>query len=147
MARKEKTITLHDREQELTFKIREMPATKLERWIMRAVLLLAGSGITVPDGVDMQTAGAYLKEKGLSALGSIEFEKAEPLLDEMLGCCSRVIGNHEELCTPETIDTYILDIKTLFNLRKEVFALNFGFFLKESEMLSTSQENLSSTHQ
>lgn len=36
--RTEKTITLEDRGKQLTFKIKEMAATQLEAWTMRAVL-------------------------------------------------------------------------------------------------------------
>lgn len=32
--RKEKTVTLNDRGNELTFRIKEMPATRLERWLV-----------------------------------------------------------------------------------------------------------------
>ena len=44
MARKEITVTIPDRDRDLTFRIREMPATKLERWVLRALLLLSKSG-------------------------------------------------------------------------------------------------------
>ena len=132
MARKENIITLQDREQELTFKIREMSATKLESWIIRALLLIAGSGARVPEGADLKAAGAYLAEKGLASLGNIEFEKAKPLLDELLGCCSRVIERVEERCTPDSVDAYILDVTTLFRLRLEALKLNLGFLGPEA---------------
>lgn len=138
MARKESIITIQDRDQELTFKIREMSATKLESWIIRALLLVAGSGAQVPDGSDIKAAGAFLAEKGLTALGNIDFEKARPLLDELLGCCSRVVEKVEERCTPESVDNYILDVTTLFKLRMEAIKLNLGFLGPEVERLSGS---------
>jgi hypothetical protein len=138
MARKESIITIQDRDQELTFKIREMAATKLESWIIRALLLVAGSGAQVPDGSDIKKAGAFLAEKGLTALGNIDFEKAQPLLDELLGCCSRVVERVEERCTPESVDNYILDVTTLFRLRMEAIKLNLGFLGPEVERLSGS---------
>lgn len=140
MARKESLITIQDRDQELIFTIREMPATKLESWIIRALLLLAGSGAQVPGGTDIKAAGAFLAEKGLAALGNVDFEKAGPLLDELLGCCSRVIGRVEERCTPESVDAYILDVTTLFRLRMEAVKLNLGFLGPEVERLSGSPE-------
>lgn len=138
MARKESIITIQDRDQELTFKIREMSATKLESWIIRALLLVAGSGAQVPDGSDIKAAGAFLAEKGLTALGNIDFEKALPLLDELLGCCARVVEKVEERCTPESVDNYILDVTTLFKLRMEAIKLNLGFLGPEVERLSGS---------
>lgn len=136
MARKEITIDIQDRDQRLTFRIREMPATKLESWIIRALLLAAGSGAQVPDGADIRAAGAFLAEKGLSALGNIDFEKARPLLDELLGCCSRLVENVEERCTAQSVDAYIQDVATLFKLRMEAIKLNLGFLGPEAERLS-----------
>lgn len=144
MARKEITVDIQDRDQLLTFKIKEMPATKLESWIIRALLLVAGSGAQVPDGSDIKAAGAFLAEKGLAALGNIDFEKARPLLDELLGCCSRVVEKVEERCTADSVDAYIFDVKTLFTLRMEAIKLNLGFFVPEAERLSGSPEKPSS---
>jgi hypothetical protein len=136
MARKETIIKIQDRDQELTFKIREMSATQLESWLIRALLLVAGSGAQVPDGSDIKAAGGYLAEKGLAALGAVDFEKAKPLLDEMLGCCSRLVEKVEERCTPESLDAYVQDVGTLFRLRKEAVRLNLGFLGPEGERLS-----------
>lgn len=147
MARKEITIDLIDRDQPLTFKIKEMPATKLESWIIRALLLVAGAGMNVPDGTDIKAAGAYLAEKGLSALGTVDFEKARPLLDELMGCCSIIINKLEKRLTPEIIDDHVQDVKTLFTLRKEAIKLNLGFLKPEVERLSGSQENTSTATQ
>ena len=52
MARRTIEITIEDRGNPLHFIIEEMPATKLESWIIRALLLVAGAGMEVPDGSD-----------------------------------------------------------------------------------------------
>lgn len=140
MSRKETIIDIQDREQLLTFKIREMPASKLESWIMRSLLLLTASNVQVPAGSDANAAGAFLLEHGLTALGNVEFEKAQPLLDDLLSCCSRVVENIEERCTPQSVDAYILDVKTLFRLRMEAFKLNLGFLLPDGVMPPHSPE-------
>ncbi|MDR2077038.1 MAG: hypothetical protein LBP61_08960 [Desulfovibrio sp.] len=136
MARKEIIVTIQDRDRELTFKIREMPATRLESWIIRALLLIAGSGKSVPDGTDIRAAGSFLAEKGLAALGGIDFDKARPLLDELLSCCSLLIDKLEKRLTPEIVDDHIEDVSTLFKLRLEVIKLNLGFLGPEVERLS-----------
>lgn len=129
MARKEIIITLEDRDNPLTFRIRQMPATKLETWLIRALLLLAGSGIEVPVGADMQKAGAVLAQGGLSMLGAVNFDKAKPLLDDLLGCCHRVLPEGGEMqVTESTVDGYIEDVRTLFRLRTEALKLNLDFF-------------------
>ena len=126
--RNEKTIELEDRGNKLTFKIREMSATQLEDWTMRAVLVLAGAGSDIPAGGGVEGIGKYLAEHGLAAIGNVDYQKAKPLLDEMLGCCYRVIDRMEEKVTPETADAYIKDMTTLFKLRVEAPKVNFSFF-------------------
>ena len=140
MARRTIEITIEDRGNPLHFIIEEMPATKLEAWIIRALLLIAGAGIEVPDGADLRKAGAFLADKGIGALGSLDFEKARPLLDELLGCCFRKIDKVKERCTPDTVDGYIEDVTTLFKLRMEAAKLNLGFLKAEVEKLSDSRE-------
>ena len=131
--RKEKIVVLNDRGNELTFKIREMPAMKLESWLLRAGLLLAGTGafdgkdVATP-GEAIQKAGAVLSTGGISALANIDYEKAQPLLDDLLACCTRTDAGIEQRLTPETVDGIIEDVRTLFALRKEALALNVGFF-------------------
>lgn len=137
--RKSKIINLKDRDNELTFKITEMAASKLENWTIKAVMLLASSSINVPDGADITQAAAYLQKEGLKALSGLDYNKAKPLLDEMLACCSRIDGGIEQVCTPETVDGYIEDMRTLFVLRMEAVKMNFNFFAVEK--LSASPEN------
>lgn len=134
--RKEKVIVLNDRGRELTFKIREMPATRLESFIIRAGLLLAGSGLlksggnpaSMDAGAAIDAAGKAIAEGGLSALAQLDPAKVQPLLDELLGCCSHMVDGMGHPLTPETVDGVIEDIKTLFALRKEALILNFDFF-------------------
>lgn len=129
MARREMTITLEDRGNPLTFRLREMPASRLESWMTRVLLLLTGSGVDVPAGADLSSAGEYLMTQGLKALGGVDYDKAKPLLDDLLTCCHRVLPQGGELAvTPESVDGYIEDVRTLFRLRVEALKLNLGFF-------------------
>ena len=146
MARKEITVDIQDRDNTWTFRIKEMPATKLESWMTRAALLLAGSGsAALPQETGLKEAWDALAEKGLdlgtllSALGQADYDKAKPLLDELLTCCSRVLGSVEERCTPETVDGYIEDVATLVKLRWEAAKLNLSFLAEGLGNLSASQ--------
>lgn len=137
MARKTIEIDIEDRGKKLTFVIKEMSATQLESWIIRALLMATGAGAAnVPEGADLQKAGAYLAQRGIGLLGSLEYDKAAPLLDEMLACCYRKIENHQERCTPDNVTGYIEDVSTLFKLRMEAMKLNLGFFWAEDGPLS-----------
>lgn len=129
MARKSITVTLEDRGNPLTFVITQMSASKLESWIIRAMLLLVGTGAEVPGGADLQQAAAYIKTKGLAALGGLDYAKVQPLLDELLTCCQRRLdgGNLQEM-TAATVDGVIEDVTTLFKLRMEALKVNIDFF-------------------
>lgn len=151
--RKEKKIVVNDRGRELAFVVREMPATKLESFIVRAGLLIAGAGLA--DGMlggkkpdepldaahVMQAARKIVTQGGdlLRALGAVEYEKARPLLDELLACCTP--ADAVAPLTPETADGVIEDVRTLFTLRKEALALNFDFFASAGPSGSTASGN------
>ena len=133
--RKEKTIVIDDRGRSLTFKIREMSALRLESWIARAGILLAATGILDETKADVRnvgdiaaSVGRMVGDFGISALGKLDYDKARPLLDELLACCSRVEAGVEQPLTPAVLEGFIEDVRTLFTLRKEALALNFGFF-------------------
>ena len=128
MARKEIIVTIADRGRDLTFKIREMPATRLERWLLRSLLLLVGSAAAAPNGIDVEKGIAWLSENALTALGNLDYEEAAPLLDELLACCSRVDAGIEQQMTPDVADGIIEDVRTLFRLREEALKVNLGFF-------------------
>ena len=140
MARRTVEITIEDRGNPLHFVIEEMPATKLEAWIIRALLLVAGAGVDVPSGADLKKAGEFLATRGVTALSSVDYEKARPLLDELLGCCFRKLDKVKERCTPDTVDGYVEDVQTLFKLRMEAIKLNLGFLQAEVEKSSGSRD-------
>ena len=120
--RKEKTLVIDDRGNKLTFKIQEMPATRLMDWIAKALLLLAQAGADVPTGAGLDAAVKYFADNGFKALGALDYAKAKPLMEELLGCCYRQTGNAEERVTTAE------DVATLFRLEMEAFALHFDFF-------------------
>lgn len=129
MARKEKTITVTDRDNELTIHITEMPATRTEAWINRLLCVLASSGIEGPKGTNMSGAVSHLSKVGAAALNNLDYEKIRPLYDELMGCCENVLSNGTKVkLTPETVDAVIEDFTTLYKLRMEVLKLHFGFF-------------------
>lgn len=134
MARKEKIITLTDRDHELTFRIREMPATRLERWLIRFGCALASTGFAksfnINDGLDArQVLADFLLKDGLKSLGNLDYDKVvAPLIDELFSCVEQKVGNAYMKLTPDLIDSKIEDIRTLVTLQKEVISLHLGFF-------------------
>lgn len=141
--RKEKTVIIEDGGRQLTFKIRQMPALQLEDWIEQAALLLVGTGLLDGEKTDIHNVGDIatsigrtLATSGLAAFGKLEFEKVRPLRDALLTCCTRVDAGIEQPLTPDTLDGFIEDVRTLFKLRKEAIAINFGFFARGGQSVS-----------
>lgn len=124
---KEKTITINDNGNPLQFKIKQLTATQQEELIVKALLLLANKELGDMDVNDLKNY--QLNTKSLfSALEKLDYTRVKELSDILLGCCYRVVGKMEEKCTPETVDGYIEDFRTLLTLKKEAFSLSFDFF-------------------
>ena len=145
--RKEITVTLNDRGNDLTFRIREMPATKAERWIIKLAGALSATGVfsaDVADGVDAQKAIAdFLLKGGLSKLGAVTKdydEVIQPLIDELYTCVEQKVGNAYFALTPDVIDAKIEDVRTLFSLQKEIVKLHLDFFVPGADSASTSRQ-------
>lgn len=127
MARKEITIGILDGGVEKSFRIRQMPVTKLEAWIAQTLLLVGNSEMD-PALLSGGAATAGMASMGMKALANVSYEKAKPLYDELLSCCAVVIeGNFHDL-SMDNADVHIEDVKTLFKLRMEAAKLNFDFF-------------------
>ncbi len=145
--RREIELTLKDRSKELVFIIREMSASKLEKWLVKALLLISKSQINneelnnsqnLIEENDTQTADFSLFSKILSSkkyelLLNIDFEQAEELYDDLLTCVHRKVDNALISLTKDNVDSFIEDVQTLFRLRLEVIKLNLDFFTEENQ--------------
>ncbi len=127
--RKENLITLQDGGEAKQFKIRQMPATQGERFLLKLLMALGAKANTVSMDDPMQV---------INAVCSQPFEKVQDLLDDMISCISRVHdGGIETQLTPDNADDFIEDVPTLLRLRAEAVKVN-NFFQKVGEMLSDS---------
>jgi len=123
--RKEKEIKIEEagsRDAGKVFKIEEMPAVPMERWVTRALSALGrcSSGLSIGSGTTVQDLiKAFLK---------LDPKESEPLLDEMLACCSfKKDGTLVKLSSASIIDSIIEDWTTISLLRIEAIKLNLGF--------------------
>lgn len=132
--RKEEIITINDRGNELTFRIREMPATQLEGWLFRVGTALASTGFAktedIADGIDTTKYIANLLMKdGLRFLGNLDYEKVvKPLVDDLYSCVEQKVGEAYLAVTADNIDSKVEDIRSLFAIQKAVITLHLGFF-------------------
>jgi hypothetical protein len=128
MARKVEFAEIRDGENTLRFRITQMPASRLEDWLYRAVLCL-GPALELPEGAGLESVGAALAKDGFSKLANVKYSDAKPLLDEMLACAERDLGNGQYMpVTLATIDGYIETVQALFQLRIACFKCNLSFF-------------------
>lgn len=139
---KEKIITLNDNGNNITFKIRQLPATKQEELIVKALLLLANKeiGDVDVDKLKENPHSVFNTKMLFAALEKVDFTKIKEISDVLLGCCYRVVGKMEERCTPDTVDGFIEDFRTLLTLKKEAFTLSFDFFGKEGNSQDTNSK-------
>ena len=135
--RKEKIVVISSgRDAGKKFKIREMGSIQIERWATKALMLLAGSNIDL--GVDKDNLKGVegwgnIAKAGLSKLAEVDFEKIEPLLEDLLKCCYFLPdSNIETQLTSSNAESIIEDMSTLFKLRQEAFGIHFDFFQKEN---------------
>ena len=138
----EKLIAIEDgRDKGKTFKVREMPASRLEKWSARALLaLFAGN---VPVDVARQATGSNavaLASSLVAGLGTLRWEDVEPLYDELLTCVFRV----PDPARPDTViqlnaanlDAHVQDLSTLLRLRVAVLEVCFDFFGRDGGLYS-----------
>ena len=124
-----------------------MPATKVERWIIKLAGALSATGVfsaDVADGVEAQKAIAdFLLKGGLSKLGAVTKdydEVIQPLIDELYTCVEQKVGNAYFALTSDVIDAKIEDVRTLFNLQKEIVKLHLDFFVPGAASNSTARQ-------
>lgn len=111
------------------FRITEMSANQAEKWAVRALLLLAGSGGEIPESViGMGMEGIALTGINVFLRSPIQYEKLEPLLDEMMTCVqvvrdSRTPDVATAIASPDDIE----EVATRAWLRGEVLRIHTGF--------------------
>ena len=112
------------------FKIEEMPAVQMDRWVTRALCMLgrSGSGISAIGGSTM--------EELLQAFSKLDFKDSEPLLNELLACCSFKKDGTLVKMEGSMVDSVIEDWTTIFKLRIEALKLNLGFLEEGGDLTS-----------
>lgn len=128
MARKTSRYQVTDegRDKGKVFLLEEMPASKSERWALRAFLAMAKNGVELPDGIE--AAGfAGLSSYGLSLIGKLPFEDADVLMDEMFGCVKILPDPSHSDFARSLVEDDIEEIATRLKLRVAVFKLHADF--------------------
>ena len=131
MARRFKDIVIVDdgRDKDRVFRITEKSAMDAEWWAARVLQAVAKGGVDIGDleGLGMQGVAVL----GLKGIVKMDPRDAKPLLDEMMECVVAVpdpIRNPAFVVSLANADP-IEEVKTLIQLRAEVFTLHTGFSL------------------
>lgn len=160
--RKTMTYVVADegRDKGKAFVITEMNAMQAEKWAYRAGMALARAGIDVEPlmrGMIAVSAAqaeenaaqaealkniglVALARTGLTAIAGMNWQEAEPLLDELLGCV-KIINDGKPILppgrdfTPDDIEEPL----TYTNLRREVLSLHVGFIVAAFRSTSAPQ--------
>lgn len=140
MARKTATVVIGDegRDKGKVFILTELPASRAEKWAMRAILALQKSGAELPDDIS-QAGMAGVAVVGLQALGNLNFYDAETLLDEMFECISYQPDPKIPGVVRPLIEDDIEEVKTRIRLRAEVFQLHVNFSIAGLGLKSTPE--------
>lgn len=124
--RKKERVFIDDGQVKLEFNVSQMSATQLESFIVRCLLLMAKSGTDPQAVLDAMTKNNLAPV--MTLLGSIGYDEVQPILNELLACCERVVpGGGFEQCQKTTLDGYVSSPLTIFKLYGHAARVNFSF--------------------
>jgi hypothetical protein len=134
VARKEIDIPItgdaENRDAGKIFHIVEMPAEQGEKWALRLVFALGRSGVEIPGNI-AEAGLAGIAALSLSSLLRMDFQLAEPLLDDMMRCVTiKPDTRHPDLMRP-LFPEDIEEISTRLRLRSEWMNLHTGFSIAD----------------
>jgi hypothetical protein len=128
MALKTKSLTIErkGRDEGKTYLLTEMPSMQAYKWAYRAFGAMTKAGLEIPQNIaDMGMAGVLAM--GLKAILGCDFREAEPLLDDLTACVTRiedavpagrplVASDIEEPQTIATLHSGVLELHTGFSV-------------------------------
>lgn len=132
---KDVTITEEGLDKGKTFVIKQMPLIQGDRWANRVALALAKSGVDVSSLIQKGKGGktefvglldiAGMINIALKALGGVEDDVAQALLDELMKHVSLKLPSGDKRGV--IVETDIASISTLWKLRIEAIKVNLDF--------------------
>lgn len=119
------TVTAEGRDKGKAFLLTEFPASRSEKWAIRALLALGKAGVEVGDALTSGMQG--LARLGYDVLTRADYEDIAPLLDEMMECVQSIPNPANQNVVRGLIEDDIFEVATRMFLRMEVFKLHVGF--------------------
>ena len=127
-------IDREGRDQGGVFVLTEMAVIPATEWFIRAMQILARSGVDVPSNIMSQGAAGFVTMgigTVLTGLGKAPWYEVKPLLDELLSCITsyQPPGAVAPLARWDVIKTQIEEPSTILQIHEEVVSLHLGFSL------------------
>lgn len=135
--RETKDITITEDGNEFKFRIKQMSAYGLQTWGIKVMTTLGESGLFNLSGdqftnFNIDEIFKALGKNGTSFLGKLDPDKANALIFELVcKCTSRINGNAISALSEDDLENLFFDIRSLIQLEKEVFAVNFMKYVGE----------------
>ena len=129
-------VTVPDGGNKLTFEIRRLSAVEGEE-LWWKVLGILGAGVGANGSIE--------PNKIVLALAKDGSKEARSVLDTLLSCCSRKVGNALIPVDRKDCNGYITNPLTLVGLELEAAKENFGFFTEENALSSLDFLNITPT--
>jgi hypothetical protein len=127
------TITAEGRDKGKAFVLTEMAADQGERWALRALLALTNTGAAIPEEA-LGAGMAGLAAVGVQALGLLQHETVQPLLDELWPSCVRFIPPHPNVPPQEILSgaaSQIEEVSTRLTIYKALLKLHTDFSMPD----------------
>lgn len=137
-----KNITIVDGEAQYKFRLTQIPAIKAEKWLIRVGIALAKAGLLNIDikklsvsGSDTMSAIANLiAQKGFDFFGQLDPDTVEHLLFDLVKETTVRMNDEAIISITEKELEIFDDIRALWQLQKEVFAVNFSSYKNENSL-------------
>lgn len=127
-----KNITIKDDDVEIKFKLTALSALGLQKWIVKAGVALAESGllnVEVGNNFSIDAIFSAIQQNGFNFLGKLDPDKANKLLIELVhDTATKLTGAGVVELTENELENTFSKITSLFELEKQCFAVNFDFF-------------------
>lgn len=110
-----------------TFVIHKMPLIQGDRWANRVALALCKGGVEIGGDIKGMLDLSSITSVALKALGGVDDQVAQGLLDELLATAKLKLPDGSERSI--IVETDIDDIGTLWKIRMEAIRINLDFLL------------------
>ena len=135
-------ITIVDGEAPYKFRLTQIPAIKAEKWLIRVGIALAKAGLLNIDieklgvsGSDtMSTITNLIAQKGFSFFGQLDPDTVDHLLFDLVKETAVRMNDEAIINITEKELEIFDDIRALWQLQKEVFAVNFSSYKNENSL-------------